>query len=679
MSYENKEHDDIEQSAQSIYQTGRTAQRLSPSGRQPYSETPTANTGTENKSLLKKVRENRKKAKHGKIKGKKKKGSDSKLVKKLKIYGIAGLMGLLMIAALVGNTSQSQMDDTFKLNAEGGSTIEPADKEASLKDQDAAKEQTGKLLAIIETQKASDKERQIENIKKEVKQMGYDVDLSMGLLSEESALTAAETFIPINSNLKVQNFDLSGYNNDARSTYPVVKQSELYFTSFNPFKNTSYHDDNIGICRFDSIGDPDYLVAMPSMFGEVGNRYIITFTDGSNITVLKCANYESSTAVFRTVINYNVYSQTQKQNCEDLPFYGKTIQSIDLAESQFANKNTQSFTIQNNRVLAAFSVALDNGQIVQNPDGSYSNQIGGPLKTYTYFWGSNRGLINYEKSLEEGLKAFKNAGGHFYDVDYERQDGQIKVYLYVEVWYETYEVDVIGEDGMPTGETKEVTVKKTKNHYYVHPILKEKNVDEMAEDIFGLDTNAIYVNSKQKNADGTMGEITVREAISHIAEGTQAVLFGVDVSSDVFYFTGFDGRYEWPAPGNFRITSMFGGRIHPITHVYKQHTGVDIAGVTGAPTVAADEGTVILARTNGGYGNCVMIKHPDGNTTLYGHLSAIAVSEGQSVSKGQQIGLIGSTGNSTGPHLHFEVIVNGTKVEPLAWITTTENYSQLIF
>ena len=121
----------------------------------------------------------------------------------------------------------------------------------------------------------------------------------------------------------------------------------------------------------------------------------------------------------------------------------------------------------------------------------------------------------------------------------------------------------------------------------------------------------------------------------------------------------------WPAPDSHTITSYFGWRVHPITGTNKYHSGVDIGASYGSSVLAADSGTVILAGWNGGYGNCIVISHGNGITTLYGHLSSIIVSSGQSVSQGQTIGYVGSTGNSTGPHLHWEVAVNGSQVNPL--------------
>ncbi len=118
------------------------------------------------------------------------------------------------------------------------------------------------------------------------------------------------------------------------------------------------------------------------------------------------------------------------------------------------------------------------------------------------------------------------------------------------------------------------------------------------------------------------------------------------------------GNFAWPCACTY-ITSRVGGRIHPISGVYKYHSGMDVGCQYGDAVWASDGGTVVLAGVNGGYGNCIMIDHGyvngDNYYTLYGHLSSIAVSVGQTVSQGDYIGAVGSTGVSTGPHLHFEI------------------------
>lgn len=127
------------------------------------------------------------------------------------------------------------------------------------------------------------------------------------------------------------------------------------------------------------------------------------------------------------------------------------------------------------------------------------------------------------------------------------------------------------------------------------------------------------------------------------------------------------GTYTWPVAGTTTadVTSPWGYRIHPIFGTEKFHAGVDIAANSGTTIMAADAGTVLTAVYSSSYGNYVVISHGNGITTLYAHMSSMAVSAGQTVTKGQTIGYVGSTGWSTGPHCHFEIRVNGSSVNPL--------------
>jgi len=126
------------------------------------------------------------------------------------------------------------------------------------------------------------------------------------------------------------------------------------------------------------------------------------------------------------------------------------------------------------------------------------------------------------------------------------------------------------------------------------------------------------------------------------------------------------GKFAWPVAGT--ITSGFGNRIHPIFGVMRFHSGIDIAAPYGTPVKAADGGQVVQAGYFGGYGYSVMLYHGGGFATWYAHLSSINVSMGQPVQRGQVIGLVGSTGWSTGPHLHFEVRINGAPKNPRAYL-----------
>ena len=129
------------------------------------------------------------------------------------------------------------------------------------------------------------------------------------------------------------------------------------------------------------------------------------------------------------------------------------------------------------------------------------------------------------------------------------------------------------------------------------------------------------------------------------------------------------GAMAWPVPGYTKITSEFKMRVHPITGVYKLHTGVDIGAPTGTNFIAAADGVVTKAGWNNAYGNMVIIDHGGGISTLYAHGSEIMVEVGQQVKQKDTVLKVGSTGYATGPHAHFEVRVNGTPVQPLEYIT----------
>ncbi len=128
------------------------------------------------------------------------------------------------------------------------------------------------------------------------------------------------------------------------------------------------------------------------------------------------------------------------------------------------------------------------------------------------------------------------------------------------------------------------------------------------------------------------------------------------------------GAFVWPSRlplAAAALTSRFGARYHPILGGWRQHSGVDLAAATGTPVVAPSPGVVVAAQWWGGYGLFVAIDHGKGMQTRYGHLSQLAVYTGQQIASGQVLGYVGSTGNSTGPHLHYEMRINGQPLDPL--------------
>lgn len=176
---------------------------------------------------------------------------------------------------------------------------------------------------------------------------------------------------------------------------------------------------------------------------------------------------------------------------------------------------------------------------------------------------------------------------------------------------------------------------------------KQKLLDSLAEDIEKY--KAIYEAAEAEE------ERLIRENQSAMSYGANPVKY-----------TG--GVMAWPVPSSHRITSAYGYRIHPVYKTKKFHSGIDIGASYGVDIIAAADGTVTLSADNGGYGKCLIINHGSGISTLYGHNSVLLVSKGQKVTKGQVIAKAGSTGVSTGPHLHFEVRVNGSTADPTQYL-----------
>jgi len=160
----------------------------------------------------------------------------------------------------------------------------------------------------------------------------------------------------------------------------------------------------------------------------------------------------------------------------------------------------------------------------------------------------------------------------------------------------------------------------------------------------------------RKLADQYMGGVSSRHEAKHPVDReqiNQIMRGGMSVNDIV--------------PSNYRgAGSGFGMRFHPIDHVYRVHQGVDIAAPIGSPVNSWRGGEVIFAGLSGGYGNLVKVKHPDGSESRYAHLSSINVSKGQHVEKNQNLGAIGTTGHSTGPHLHFEIRIDGQAIDPMS-------------
>lgn len=172
----------------------------------------------------------------------------------------------------------------------------------------------------------------------------------------------------------------------------------------------------------------------------------------------------------------------------------------------------------------------------------------------------------------------------------------------------------------------------------------------------------------KKNSELESNKVALNKSIDRILDESAKLTAEIMKLQGTSNYAG--GEMAWPLPGFSKITSPYGMRLHPTLKVYKLHTGVDIAGsgCNGKPIVAANSGKVITAGKNTAYGNMIIIDHGGGMSTLYAHASKLAVKVGDVVTRGQTIAYVGSTGYSTGPHLHFEVRINGKTTDPLPYI-----------
>lgn len=185
---------------------------------------------------------------------------------------------------------------------------------------------------------------------------------------------------------------------------------------------------------------------------------------------------------------------------------------------------------------------------------------------------------------------------------------------------------------------------------------KKKTIEQVSDDIQEKEAAIAEYEAdiREQNETIAMLEKVVAEEKARLAEESRIRYDG--------------GMFAWPAPSYTRISDDYGNRMHPTLHVEKFHNGIDLAAPGGSPILAAYDGKVVAADYNSSMGNYIMIDHGDSLYTVYMHASALYVSKGTEVSKGQQIAAVGSTGRSTGNHLHFSVRLNGSYVNPRSYL-----------
>ena len=218
-------------------------------------------------------------------------------------------------------------------------------------------------------------------------------------------------------------------------------------------------------------------------------------------------------------------------------------------------------------------------------------------------------------------------------------------------------------------EAKVVKKKEMEIKYQAYTEEVEKNKQRIAKLEESIEYTKSEVDKLQSKVKSLDANISFEEKVkADILRGMNEKRIQKDIGDGKIDARPSNGEMLWPLKGYYSISSGFGWRNAPIGSGGERHRGIDIPAPTGTPVYSATDGVVISSGWNGSYGNAVMIKYTNNIVIVYGHNSSLIVRAGQRVSKGQVISLVGSTGNSTGPHLHFEVRYNGYPVDPLKYL-----------
>lgn len=332
--------------------------------------------------------------------------------------------------------------------------------------------------------------------------------------------------------------------------------------------------------------------------------------------------------------------------------------------SVFTSTADEAINTLGSGAYASITKALLNDNIGNGCSGLYidGNLIGATRETDALKAALDKVLKDYKEGYDdETTTEFANdvvvKGGSFAEEDImtvpeimASAEGKFSIALSTDIVYTreiSYEVKTEYDDSQSSSYKKVKTEGKN----------GEEEVTIRTTFTDGMQTDAVETDSKiiTKAVD----EVVVKGSKDGVVEESSSVSKSSSGSSA-------SGTFCWPVPYTHSISSYYEWRWG------RMHNGIDIAsgGISGQPIVASDGGTVIQAGDKGdGYGNYVIIDHGNGYKTLYGHCSSLAVSYGQYVSQGETIGYVGSTGNSTGPHLHFEIIYNSNKLNPLQFVS----------
>ena len=203
---------------------------------------------------------------------------------------------------------------------------------------------------------------------------------------------------------------------------------------------------------------------------------------------------------------------------------------------------------------------------------------------------------------------------------------------------------------LETAQTEQETARTEQEKAKADLQAQEAEVDSLIEEISGQEDLLEQQEAQLKAAADAMDD-----EIRRLEQEMAAQISGVVSESG----------FQWPLPGYTTLSSLFGSRIHPITGKRHNHTGIDIPAPKNTKILASKSGVVATSTYNSSYGNYVVVSHSDGTSTLYAHMNKRNATVGQTVSQGQVMGYVGTTGSSTGNHLHFEIRVNGSRMDPV--------------
>ena len=353
--------------------------------------------------------------------------------------------------------------------------------------------------------------------------------------------------------------------------------------------------------------------------------------------------------------------QSQKDALEEA--VSESEAQIGVVEEQLSETLTEVETLSIK--IAEKQEEIDNLEAEETALISYIEEAEADLIEYTEQYETAKDL------LEARLVAMYEMGDIKYlDVLFNSEnlsDFLSRYYLISEIAESDYEIVATYEDSKSKMESITASLKEKKEELEQDKVDKEK---------YQISLSNMEILRNNKIASLNEEELAIYEQIEEYMNEISSIETEIKaLALQNIGETYIGGTMIWPTPGYTTITSYFGMRTHPITGIYKLHTGVDIGAPYGASFVASNDGVVIKAEYNTAYGNMVMIDHGGGVITLYAHGSEILVSVGDTVTQGTAVLKVGSTGYSTGAHAHFEIRIDGEYVDPLDYVSPDNNIS----